>query len=374
MSIELAGFLRTTLPLDLSRATDFDDGRYASVWLPDHLMSFWPDAIWTPEFTDLAELSHSPHRYVDALTLAGALAVSTEEVSIATSVIDTVRRHPVMIAQAALTLSHLSQGRFILGLGSGERTNIAAYGFDDSRAVSRFEEAVRVIRMFWEADGPVDFDGDFFRLDGARLDAELYDGTAPPIWIGATGPRMLALTGRYADGWWPTGSDGPEEYAEKLAVITRAAEDAGRDPGDIVPAKMVICLLGEPDELREMLRRPMVKSLALQLTAETLRRRGHIHPMGEGWRGIHDLTPDSPSRERLLRFFDEVDVDAILACVPHGTPREVAGDIVALHEAGARMVSILDYGGMAGQDFAARSAPKVRETEDEVLRLVGGTG
>jgi len=372
MTIELAGFLRTTLPLDLSRLTDFDSGRYGSVWMPDHLVSFWPDAIWTPEFTDLAEVSHSPHRYMDALTLAGAVAASTERVRIATSVIDTVRRHPVMIAQAAVTLSHLSKGRFILGLGSGERANIAPYGFDFSRAVARFEEALQVIRALWDTDVPLVFDGTFFRLERARLDAELFDGKAPPIWIGASGPRMLALAGRYADGWWPTGSDGPEEYAAKLAVIKRSAEDAGRDPTSIVPAKMVMCLLGEPDELREMLHRPMVKSLGLQLTAESYRRRGHVHPMGDQWRGIQDLEPESPSRARLIRYFDEVDVDAILAGVPHGTPKAVAQDIAALHDAGARVVSILDYSGMAGQDFAARSAQKVRETEDEVLRLVGG--
>ena len=372
MTIELAGFLRTTLPLDLSRLTDFDSGRYGSVWMPDHLVSFWPDAIWTPEFTDLAEVSHSPHRYMDALTLAGAVAASTERVRIATSVIDTVRRHPVMIAQAAVTLSHLSKGRFILGLGSGERANIAPYGFDFSRAFARFEEALQVIRALWDTDVPLVFDGTFFRLERARLDAELYGEQAPPIWIGASGPRMLALAGRYADGWWPTGSDGPEEYAAKLAVIKRSAEDAGRDPTSIVPAKMVMCLLGEPDELREMLHRPMVKSLGLQLTAESYRRRGHVHPMGDQWRGIQDLEPESPSRERLIRYFDEVDVDAILAGVPHGTPKAVAQDIAALHDAGARVVSILDYSGMAGQDFAARSAQKVRETEDEVLRLVGG--
>jgi phthiodiolone/phenolphthiodiolone dimycocerosates ketoreductase len=372
MPIELAGFLRTTLPLDLARLAELDSGRYGSVWMPDHLVSFWPDAIWTPEFTDLAEVSHSPHRYVDALTLAGAVAASTERVRIATSVVDTVRRHPVMIAQAALTLSHLSQGRFILGLGSGEKANITPYGFDFSRAVSRFEEALQVIRALWHADGPIDVDGAFFRLERARLDAELHAGQPPPIWIGASGPRMLALAGRYADGWWPTGSDGPEEYAAKLAVIHRAAEDAGRDPSSIVPAKMVMCLLGEPDELREMLERPMVKSLGLQLTAESYRRRGDTHPMGDDWRGIQDLTPESPSRERLVRFFDEVDVDAILAGVPHGTPKEVARDVAALHEAGARSVSILDYSGMAGRDFAARSAQKVREAEDEVVRLVGG--
>lgn len=372
MSIELAGFLRTTLPLDLGRLADLDSGRYATVWMPDHLVSFWPDAIWTPEFTDLAEVSHSPHRYVDALTLAGAVAVSTERVGIATSVIDTVRRHPVLIAQAAVTLSHLSQGRFVLGLGSGERANLVPYGFDASRTVSRFEEALQVIRAVWAAEGPIDHHGEFFRLERARLDAELHGGTPPPVWIGASGPRMLRITGRFADGWWPTGSDGPEEYAAKLAVIRQAAEEAGRDPSSIVPAKMVMCLVGEREELREMLRRPMVKSLGLQLTAESYRRRGFTHPMGESWRGIQDLEPESPSRDELLRFFDEVDVDAILAGVPHGTPKEVAQAVVALHDAGARMVSILDYSGMAGQDFAAASARKVRETEDEVLRLLGG--
>lgn len=371
MTLELAAFLRTTLPLDLSRLAEVDGGRYGSVWMPDHLVSFWPDAIWTPELTDLAEISHSPHRYLDALALAGAVAASTSQVRIATSVIDTVRRHPVMVAQAAVTLSHLSQGRFTLGLGSGEKANLAPYGFDHTRGVSRFEEALQVIRLLWGSDGPVDFDGRFFRLERARLDAELHDGTPPPIWIGASGPRMLALTGRHADGWWPTGSDGPEEYAAKLAVIHRAAEEAGRDPGSIVPGKMVMCLLGEPDELREVLSRPMVKSLGLQLPADALRRRGFAHPMGEAWRGIQDLEADFPSRTRLDEFFEEVDVEAILACVPHGTPKEVARDVADLHAAGARVVSILDYSGMAGREFAARSAAKVRECEDEALRLVG---
>jgi phthiodiolone/phenolphthiodiolone dimycocerosates ketoreductase len=339
--------------------------------LPDHLVSFWPDAIWTPEFTDLAEVSHSPHRHLDALTIAGAVASRTERAAIATSVVDTVRRHPVMLAQSAVTLSHLSGGRFILGLGSGERENTVPYGFDFARAVDRFEEALQVIRLLWAGDGPVDFEGSHFRLRDARLDAELHDGRPPPIWIGANGPRMLAIAGRHADGWWPTGSDGPEEYAAKLAVIRQSAEQAGRDPRAIVPAKMVVCLLGEADELAEMLERPLVKSLVLQLTADCLRARGHHHPMGDRWRGIQDIQPDLLPRERLLELFADVDRDAILSVVPHGTPKEVARDIVAFHEAGLQVASILDYSGMAGQAFAARSADKVRETEDEVLRLTG---
>lgn len=373
MPLELAAFFRTTLPLDLGGLEALDDGRYHSLWLPDHLVSFWPDSIWTPEFTDLAEVSPSPHRYLDALALAGAVAARTTRTRLATSVLDTVRRHPVMLAQSALTLSHLSDGRFILGLGAGERENLAPYGFDHRATVSRFAEALRLIRLLWNADGPIDFAGQFFTLEHARLDTELHRTGPPPVWIGANGPRMLRLVGELGDGWWPTGSAGPETYASQLAHIRDAAEQAGRDPDAITPAKMVVCLIGEPDELGEIMQRPLVKSLVLQLTADALAAAGHRHPMGEHWRGIQDIDPRALTRDRLLRLFELVDPAAILSVVPHGTPKQVAAQIAAFGEAGARVVSVLDYSGMAGQVYAAESARKVREVEDALLQLTGST-
>ncbi|MGB3355677.1 MAG: LLM class flavin-dependent oxidoreductase [Mycobacterium sp.] len=373
MPLELASFFRTTLPLDLSRLDVLDQGRYHSLWLPDHLVSFWPDSIWTPEFTDLAEVSPSPHRYLDALTLAGAVAARTTRTQLATSVLDTVRRHPVMLAQSALTLSHLSDGRFILGLGAGERENLAPYGFDHEGTVSRFAEALRLIRLLWTTDGPIDFAGQFFTLEHARLDAELHHTGPPPIWIGANGPRMLRLVGELGDGWWPTGSAGPETYATQLAAIREAAEQAGRDPQAITPAKMVVCLIGEPDELRDVMQAPLVKSLVLQLTADALAATGHRHPMGEHWRGIQDIDPRVLSRDRLLRLFEQVDPAAVLSVVPHGTPKQVAAQIAEFGEAGARVVSVLDYSGMAGQAYAGESAHKVREVEDALLQLTGST-
>src|SRR3990172_6392724 len=119
MKVQPAAFLRTTLPLGIDMLDQYDSGRYHSIWLPDHMVSFWPDSIWTPEFTDLAIASPSPHRHLDALAVAGAVAVLTRRVPISTLVVDTVRRHPAMLAQTSLTLGHLSRGRFILGLGSG---------------------------------------------------------------------------------------------------------------------------------------------------------------------------------------------------------------------------------------------------------------
>lgn len=371
MKVQPAAFLRTTLPLDFSVLDNLDSGRYHSIWLPDHMVSFWPDSIWTPEFTDLATVSPSPHRHLDGMAVASAAAVLTQNTPLATSVVDTVRRHPSLLAQSALTISHLSKGRFILGLGSGETENTVPYGFDFSKPVSRFEESLKVIRKLWESDGPVDFDGQFYTLEHARLDTEPYEGKHPEIWIGAGGPRMLRITGRYADGWWPAGAWSPDEYAEKLAVIRRAAEEAGRDPMAITPAFIMTCLIGDDDELAEILKAPLVKAWILQISAAALKPFGYEHPMGENWGGYQDIDPGVLTRERILDMLDKVDPESILAVIPHGTPKQVAKQIKGFVEAGLRVPKVLDYGGMAGLKYGAASAAKVRETEDELMKLCG---
>ncbi|MCG7579273.1 LLM class flavin-dependent oxidoreductase [Mycolicibacterium sp. OfavD-34-C] len=373
MKVQPAAFLRTTLPLDLTVLERLDSGRYHSIWLPDHMVSFWPDSIWTPEFTDLAVASPSPHRHLDGMAVAAAAAVLTENVPLVTSVVDTVRRHPASLAQTALTIDHLAKGRFILGLGSGEAENIEPYGFDFDRPVSRFEEALHVIRLLWDSDGPVSFDGQFYRLQHARLDTEPYDGRFPPIWIGASGPRSLDIAGRYADGWWPAGAWTPEDYAQKLARVRGAAERAGRDPMAITPCFIQVCLMGRDDTaLAEILEAPLVKSFLLQVSAELLSSFGFDHPMGEGWRGFHDIDPAVLTRDRIIDFLDRVEPEMILAVVPHGTPEQVAHTVKEYVDAGLRVPKILDYGAMAGLDHAAASADNVRAAEDELIALCGG--
>ena len=374
MKVQPAAFLRTTLPLGIDMAEQYDSGRYHSIWLPDHMVSFWPDSIWTPEFTDLALSSPSPHRHLDGMAVSAAAAVLTKNVPLATCVIDTVRRHPSLLAQSALTISHLSKGRFILGLGSGELENTVPYGFDFSKPVSRFEEAIQVIKLLWHSDGPVDFDGQFYKLEHARMDTEFYEGKAPPIWTGCVGPRMLGITGREADGWWPAGVYTPEDYAAKLKTILDHGDAAGRDMSHFVPALTQICLIGDEEEVAEMLQQPMVKSIILMQTARDLEQFGYKHPMGDSWRGIHDFDPVRLSREKIIEFCDALDTQALRDIFPVGTAKEVAAKFKGFVDAGMRVFKVMDYGGMAGARFAARSAAKVREVEDEVLRLCGELG
>jgi phthiodiolone/phenolphthiodiolone dimycocerosates ketoreductase len=178
---------------------------------------------------------------------------------------------------------------------------------------------------------------------------------------------MLDITGRHADGWWPMGAYTPDDYAAKLAAVRQSADRAGRDPMAIVPAITQICLIGEDDEIDEMLRAPLVKSIILLLTADDLRAFGYQHPMGPRWRGVQDFNPVTLSREKIIRFCDEVDTRAIRDIFPCGTPAQVAQRMKGFCDAGMRVFKLMEYGGMAGLKFSAESAAKVRATEDELL-------
>jgi phthiodiolone/phenolphthiodiolone dimycocerosates ketoreductase len=355
----------------LSALEEIDSGRYHSLWLPDHMVSFWPDSIWTPEFTDLAVSSPSPHRQLDAISISGMIAGLTRNVPIATSVVDTVRRHPSLLAQSALTLSHLSKGRFILGVGSGETENIVPYGFDFSKSVSRFEEALKVIRLLWESDGPRDFAGQFYHLHHARLDTEPYEGRFPDIWVGAGGPRMLEITGRLADGWWPTAVFSPDGYAAKLKVVRDAAERSGRDPMAITTAFFWSCVIGEEAELQEIFETPLVKAYhLLQITGQEMRALGMVHPLGEGWRGYQDNDPAKLTREVITDMIAKVSGEQIRLFTPHGTPLQIAQMLKSYVEAGVRVYRVHDMGGLGGRKFGERTPAKIRATEDELARLL----
>jgi phthiodiolone/phenolphthiodiolone dimycocerosates ketoreductase len=113
----------------------------------------------------------------------------------------------------------------------------------------------------------------------------------------------------------------------------------------------------------------MVKSIILMLTARDLDQFGYKHPMGPEWRGIMDFDPVKLSREKIIQFCADIDTQAIRDIFPVGTPKQVAVKFKAMADAGMRVFKVMDYGGMAGQKYGATSAQKVREVEDEVLRL-----
>ena len=202
---------------------------FDAVWTVDHFLGFVPQSIWDKDFSWLADPEGSPHAYFDYLVLLGHLARSAGKMQLAVGVTEPIRRHPILLAQLAMTLSHVGKAPPIIGIGSGEAENTVPYGFDFSRPVSRLEEALGLMRQAFDSKGPFSHQGEFYSLDDAVMDLRPKTGNEPQIWVAAHGPRMLELCGRFGDGWWPALPYTPDSYAEALATIRTAADGAGRD-------------------------------------------------------------------------------------------------------------------------------------------------
>jgi phthiodiolone/phenolphthiodiolone dimycocerosates ketoreductase len=322
-------------PVDglLKNARRVEEKGYDSIWWPDHLMGWYPQSIWTPDVTPLANFQQNPDIFLDPVACIAAVGVHTERVQLGTSVTEPIRRHPAMVANEWLSLSHLSKGRAVLGIGCGEAENITPYGLDFSRAVSRFEEALAIIRLLWENDDPVDFDGSFWTLRDAVIGMGAYGGRFPPIWVGAHGPRMLDITGRYADGWLPTHVPTPQDYADGLARIKRAATAAGRDAGAFTPGLWNYTIVAEDhEECHRIADQPLPKINMLVLPSSAYEERGYTHPLGEGFYGIRDFIPAHYGKDEILKALDSIPEDMVHDYTVHGTPDELVA-LVRSYEA-----------------------------------------
>jgi phthiodiolone/phenolphthiodiolone dimycocerosates ketoreductase len=341
---------------------------FDAIWWPCHLMGWLPDSVWTRDMTELVQYQDSPHIYFDPLIMMGAAGAATSSIKVGVCVTDTIRRHPAMLAQAALTADHLASGRAILGLGSGEAMNITPYGMEFEKPVGRLEEAIKVMRLLWGAQGPVDFDGKFFTLKDAVLGLAPYEGRPPQVWLAAHGPRMLRITGRLADGWLPTNIK-PEAYAEKLGAIRENAEAAGRDPEAITPSMLayVICA---PDEetLERMLDAPLARVLfaAVDLPAETYERYGSTTPF-EGGTGFHSFLPTTVSRAEAERIISHIPAGIVREHTLCGTPEQIADQIRTYQQAGLRDVilwNITPFADPAQSVFSFKAMTEVRRLLD----------
>jgi F420-dependent oxidoreductase-like protein len=157
------------------------------------------DSIWT------AEAYGS-----DALTPLAWWGASTSKVRLGTAIMQLSARQPAAAAMAAMTLDHLSGGRFILGLGvSGPQVVEGWYGMPFAKPLARTREYVGVVREIFAREGRVTNDGPHYPLpypDGTGLAKPLKSTIHPlrndiPIFLGAEGPKNVALAAEICDGW-----------------------------------------------------------------------------------------------------------------------------------------------------------------------------
>jgi phthiodiolone/phenolphthiodiolone dimycocerosates ketoreductase len=335
--------LFTTPPLGLNRilASVAHLSRLDTLWVADHWQGVIPAAIYSQTFPWAATQSESPQAYFDYQVFLGALAGHAGRLRLGVGVTDPIRRHPVLLAQAMLTLAHLCKRAPILGIGAGERENIEPYGLDFSAPVCRLEEALQIIRRCFSHQGPIDFCGKHYQLDHAIMDLRAPKGKTPEIWIGGQGPRMLKLTGQYGDGWYPFAMASPEEYAAKLTIIRDAAQEAERDPQAITPAlSQVLVVAPSEREVQEMLDTKLGRIFALYAASAEWRKVGAQHPFGENFRGYVDWVPEHYDCKMLEEAMAAVP-SALIGCgLLWGTPEQVASKLRAFGEVGVRHVNL----------------------------------
>ncbi|MEL6891367.1 MAG: LLM class flavin-dependent oxidoreductase [Actinomycetota bacterium] len=183
------------------------------------------DSVWVPEAW-----------MFDALTPLGYLAAITERIRLATGVVQLGARSPAMLAMSALTLQAMSDGRFVLGLGtSGPQVMEGWHGVRFDRPVTRTSETIDIIRTI-VAGERLRYDGTIYTLplpdsQGRSLRSPVA-GADIPIHIASMGPTNLRLTGAKADGWIGTAFM-PESADVFLDPIREGAAEAGRRLADV---------------------------------------------------------------------------------------------------------------------------------------------
>ena len=154
----------------------------------------------------------------------GAIAAVTERVEVATCVTcPTIRIHPAIVAQAVATAAVQLDGRFVFGVGTGERLNETILGDPWPPAAVRremLEEAVAIMRALWTGEVLRAHEGTHYTVHDARIFTR--PDAPPPVVVSGFGPRSAALAGRIGDGYWNTAPD-PE-----LLGVFRDAGGAGK--------------------------------------------------------------------------------------------------------------------------------------------------
>lgn len=312
---------------------------YDSIWMADHIMGWTPESIWTPDLIKAAAFQDDPHFFHEVFSIMAVAAWNTSKILLGTSVTETFRRHPAVLAQTLLTQDRISKGRVICGIGAGEGENVIPYGIKWDKPASRLEEAIKIIRLLWENDKKVSYNGEFWKIKDAVLTLKPYkEGIFPPIWIAAHGPKMLDITGKLGDGWLPAYSD-PPSYKRRLDHIRNSAKKAGRNPDDIIPGLYSYLVIDEDHNVcNDIIESPVVKNNLLTFPNSVFKEYGITHPFGEDFYGLLDYIPTRYDRETILEALNKIPNKMCDDNIMHGTPDEIISKIEEYAKVGLKHI------------------------------------
>jgi probable F420-dependent oxidoreductase len=200
-----------------------EEREFESLWVAEH--SHIPASRGTP-WPAGGELPRQYWHTLDPFVALTAAAVATRTLRIATGVCLVIQRDPIHTAKEVASLDHLSEGRFLFGIGGGwNREEMADHGTRYETRWRRLREQIEAMKEIWTKDD-AEYHGEFLNFDPIWAWPKPVQRPHPPVLLGGNGPNTLKRVVRYADGWMPNRGD----FMARIPELRRLAEEAGRGP------------------------------------------------------------------------------------------------------------------------------------------------
>jgi probable F420-dependent oxidoreductase len=242
MELGLAHFLTDygMQPAALGRAAE--ERGFESLFLPEH--THIPVSRETP-YPGGGDLPEEYSHTVDPFVGLAAAAAVTERLKVGTGVCLVIERDPIVTANEVATLDHVSEGRFLFGVGAGwNREEMANHGTDPATRWRVMRERVEAMKAIWTQD-EAEYHGRFVDFDPIWSWPKPVQKPHPPVLVGGVGEKVLDRVVAYGDEWIPNRVKSPEELAPRIAELQKRAEAAGREriPVTVFGAKSEVRLL-----------------------------------------------------------------------------------------------------------------------------------
>jgi F420-dependent oxidoreductase-like protein len=263
-------------------------------------------SIWVPQIPD----------EFDALTAVALMGLETSRIEIGTAVVPVQPRHPIALAQQALSTQAVLQGRLALGLGVSHHWIVdEMLGLPYERPVVTMRSYLDVLDQALAGPGPIDAENELFRVHNPL---DITDVSPTPVLLAALGPRMLQLAGERTDGTTLWLADERAIGSHVVPNLTRAAEGAGR-PAPRVVAGVPVCVCGD-DEIEVAIERTnrILAEAEVSPNYQQLLDHGDAQNVGD----ILAAGSESSVEKRLRSFADAGVTDLSVRIVPIGETRD----------------------------------------------------
>jgi probable F420-dependent oxidoreductase len=196
---------------------------FESLWVAEH--SHIPTSRQTP-WPGGSELPQQYWHTLDPFIALTAAALASKTIRVATGICLLIQRDPIHTAKQVASVDHISDGRFIFGIGAGwNREEMADHGTEFRTRWQLLRERTEAIKQIWTNE-VAEYHGEMVDFGPMWCWPKPVQKPHPPVILGGSGPKVLERVVRYADGWMPNRGD----VIERIPELQRMANDAGRGP------------------------------------------------------------------------------------------------------------------------------------------------